>query len=120
MRFILGFLLLIANQLSASEVAIGGKQLFLTNCAVCHGSAGDGRGPASVAIKNPKPRNFLGEPMKYGDSKAEIFKTITNGVPDTAMPPWSTLSINERRSLANYVFSLVEKRKKTLKSVTKK
>ena len=120
MRLIFGFLLLITDSLAANEVVLDGKQVYQTNCALCHGSAGDGRGPASAAIKDPKPRNFLGEALKYGDTKADIFNTITNGVPNTAMPPWSTLSMQERRSVANYIFNLVEKRKKVLKPVSEK
>ena len=92
---------------------IDGKTVYLNNCTACHGSLGDGRGPAAVAIANPKPRNFLQEPLKYGDSKDEIFKTITNGVPNTAMPPWAALSEDERKAVASYIFDLVEKRKKS-------
>lgn len=91
---------------------IDGKTVFLNNCAACHGSLGDGRGPAAVAIPNPKPRNFLSEAMKYGDSKEQLFKTITDGIPNTAMPPWAALSVAERKAVASYIFEMVEKRKK--------
>ncbi len=92
---------------------IDGKTVYLTNCTACHGSLGDGRGPAAASIANPKPRNFLQESLKYGESKDQIFKTITNGVPNTAMPPWSALSEEERKAVAGYIFDLVEKRKKS-------
>lgn len=96
-----------------------GKTVYLNNCTACHGSLGDGRGPAAVAIPNPKPRNFIGEPLKYGDSKEEIFKTITTGVPNTAMPPWAALSVAERKAVASYIFDMVEKRKKSDSEKTK-
>lgn len=107
------FLSIIGYQAFATESISSGRQVFLTNCAACHGSLGDGRGPAAVAIRDPKPRNFLGEELKYGDSKEAIFKTITNGVPNTAMPPWNSLSVENRRDVANYIYSLVEKQKKS-------
>lgn len=97
----------------ASSKDLDGKTVYLTNCTACHGSLGDGRGPAAAAIPNPKPRNFLEEPLKYGDSKDQIFKTITNGIPNTAMPPWAALSEAERKAVATYIFELVEKRKKS-------
>lgn len=110
MKLYIGIFLFIGLQASAKD--LDGKSVFLTNCSACHGSLGDGRGPAAVAIKSPKPRNFLGEPLKYGDSKEEIFNTITKGVPNTAMPSWIALSEEERRVLANYVYDMVEKAKK--------
>jgi mono/diheme cytochrome c family protein len=106
------FCLLLLSSFKISAKEIDGKTVFLTNCAGCHGELGDGRGPAAVAIKNPKPRNFLGEALKYGDSKEQIFETITKGVPNTAMPPWSALSVQERRAVASYVYGLVEQTKK--------
>ena len=86
-----------------------GKVVYENNCVACHGVTGDGRGPASAMIKNPKPRNFLGEKFKYGESKEAVFKTITNGVDGTAMPPWNALSEQERQSVAAYVLSLRKK-----------
>lgn len=96
-----------------------GRTVYLNNCTACHGSLGDGRGPAAVAIPNPKPRNFLEEPLKYGDSKEKILKTITDGVPNTAMPPWAALSVAERKAVASYIFDMVEKRKKAESAKTK-
>ena len=98
-----------ANVFAKPWDADQGKLVYMNNCVACHGSAGDGRGPASVAIKSPKPRNFLEEKFKYGETKEEIFKTITNGVEGTAMPSWSSLSVEERQSVVAYVMSLKKK-----------
>ena len=61
-----------------AKVAKLGKFEFRANCAFCHGlgARGGGRGP-----------DLTRTPKKHGDSDAEIFNTINNGVPGTAMPP---------------------------------
>jgi len=61
-----------------AKVAKLGESQFRANCAFCHGlgARGGGRGP-----------DLTRTPKKHGDSDAEIFSTINNGVPGTAMPP---------------------------------
>jgi len=61
-----------------AKVAKLGEFEFRANCAFCHGlgAHGGGRGP-----------DLTRTPKKHGDSDAEIFNTINNGVPGTAMPP---------------------------------
>ena len=86
-----------------------GQTVYKNNCVACHGASGDGRGPASVAIPNPKPRNFIADKFKFGDSKEQIFATITKGIEGTAMPGWTGLSVEERQSVSAYVASLRKK-----------
>lgn len=84
-----------------------GKKTYAQNCTSCHGVSGNGRGPASRAIlTGPKPRNFTSEDFKYGREPIQVFTTITNGSPGSAMPPWGSLSVKERWALAHYVLSL--------------
>src|SRR6266481_3363109 len=61
-----------------AKLAKLGEYQFRSNCAFCHGlgARGGGRGP-----------DLTRTPKKHGDSDAEIFNTINNGVPGTAMPP---------------------------------
>jgi putative heme-binding domain-containing protein len=84
--------LLLAMSVSALSIAAQGKNPyagddkvaklgefeFRANCAFCHGlgAHGGGRGP-----------DLTRTPKKHGDADAEIFNTINNGVPGTAMPP---------------------------------
>src|SRR6267154_5483509 len=60
------------------KVAKLGEFEFRANCAFCHGlgARGGGRGP-----------DLTRTPKKHGDSDTEMFNTINNGVPGTAMPP---------------------------------
>jgi cytochrome c oxidase cbb3-type subunit III len=58
-----------------------GEFQFRINCAFCHGlgARGGGRGPDLT-------RTY----KRHGNSDAELFNTINNGVPGTAMPPNGT------------------------------
>jgi len=55
-----------------------GEFEFRANCAFCHGlgARGGGRGPDLTRIQK-----------KHGNSDTDIFRTISEGVPGTAMPP---------------------------------
>lgn len=86
-----------------------GKALFAQNCATCHGAAGKGDGPAAVAL-NPKPANFTTGQFKHGATDAAVFKTISSGVPGTAMVGWSSIPEKSRWDLVNYVKSLGPKK----------
>lgn len=89
------------------ELMTLGKKMYQQNCTSCHGTNGNGRGPASRAIlTGPKPRNFNTEEFRYGRTPAQVFTTITNGSPGSAMPPWGNLSVKERWALAHFVLSL--------------
>lgn len=89
-----------------SELMAQGKTLFGQQCATCHGPGGQGDGPAAAAL-NPKPRNLaVPDGWKNGRALAQVFKTLTDGLPGTPMPPFSGLSPADRFALAHYVQSL--------------
>lgn len=91
---------------ASPELIAQGRTLFQQNCVVCHGAEGRGDGAAAAAL-TPKPRNFTQtEGWKNGRAPAQIFKTITNGLPPSAMASFATLSVEERSALAEYVDSL--------------
>lgn len=82
-----------------------GKALYAKNCMACHGEKGDGNGPAGKMMK-PKPRDFREAKFVNGDKPENIFKTIAEGLPGTAMAPFKALSEEDRSALAHYVLSL--------------
>ena len=66
------------NQLSKSAAAAkAGEFEFRINCAFCHGlgARGGGRGPDLTRAH-----------LLHGDSDADVFRNINQGIPGTAMP----------------------------------
>jgi mono/diheme cytochrome c family protein len=94
------------NPVPADAVSLArGKQLYEINCLICHGAAGDGKGPISGFLTNRKPANLLEGNPKNGSDGA-IFIVISNGV-TSAMPALrENLTIRDRWDVVNYVRSL--------------
>jgi cytochrome c oxidase cbb3-type subunit III len=63
------------------QAAKAGEFQFRINCAFCHGlgAHGGGRGPDLTKARK-----------RHGNSDDDLFRTINNGVPGTAMPPNGT------------------------------
>jgi high-affinity iron transporter len=84
------------------ELLTRGKKLFEQSCAACHGSKGDGKGPAGAVLK-PPPTDFqkpLKEwPFTKGDLQ-KIFEVISKGIPNSSMVAWAQYSEQERWALA--------------------
>lgn len=95
---------------SSPELIAKGKASYTTNCLMCHGDKGDGNGTAG-AMMNPKPRNFMTDKFKQGDKPANVFKTISQGLPNTAMVGYAHLSEEERWGLTHYVLALRKNKK---------
>jgi predicted ferric reductase/mono/diheme cytochrome c family protein len=65
---------------SPQEIAQG-KEFFVTNCASCHGAAGDGSGLKGAT-------NFTDQAFMSNKEPLELFEAIHDGVAGTSMPPW--------------------------------
>ena len=90
---------------SSKELLEKGKAVFTINCVACHGPKGAGDGAAAVAL-NPKPRNYATDAFKNGDKPENIFKTLSEGLPGTAMVSFAHLPEQDRWALAYYVLEL--------------
>jgi mono/diheme cytochrome c family protein len=71
-----------------------GRRLYDRYCAICHGEAGDGRGP-SAAFLWPPPRDFRSAQFKYAagadgglPTDGELARVVRQGLAGTAMQPW--------------------------------
>jgi Cytochrome c. len=110
-----------------------GKVLFEQNCAACHGINGQGDGPAALSIYDPsaecqkwdgdkcvqrpheRPANLTLGVLPGVYDVNEIYKTLTMGVlygSTGGMPPFSSLSSNDRWNLVSYVLFLMGKTQK--------
>ena len=86
-----------------------GKTLYEHRCIGCHGANGDGKGPAAIFLTT-KPRNFRdgifklrATPSGSLPADSDLYRTITMGIPGTAMPPWHELTEKERWYVIQYV-----------------
>jgi high-affinity iron transporter len=78
-----------------------GAALFGQNCAACHGSAGDGRGPDAAKLDTP-PVAFTDAGRARQRSIFALYQVITQGLDGTAMPSFDSLSVDDRWALAFY------------------
>ncbi|HEU0038150.1 MAG TPA: c-type cytochrome [Verrucomicrobiae bacterium] len=88
----------------APESLARGSALYLKNCLPCHGSTGDGKGPAATTLA-PPPSNFK---MIQPDFDY-IRKVLRDGILGTSMPVWKDqLSESDNAAVAAYARSLYE------------
>ena len=100
-------MLALQAEITAKRKNMKSMELYLFRCAVCHGEAGRGDGPA-VPFLYPAPRDFSIGLFKYKTSShkqqrptdEDLFRTIKKGLNRTAMPAWgAVLSDDQIRSL---------------------
>ncbi len=83
---------------------VDARELFLANCALCHGVEGDGAG---VADLDRKARSFKDGGFSYGNTPETVQRTIRTGIPGTPMPAFGeALDAAQVAALADYVISL--------------
>ncbi len=104
------------------EVLAEGSRLYRQHCLYCHGLSGDASGPTGQFL-NPLPRDFRQGKFKFrstakksGDayettqlslpSRADLRKTIRNGVPTASMPSFTLLPEDQLDALVSYVIHL--------------
>jgi mono/diheme cytochrome c family protein len=94
---------------STPESIASGQQLYLKNCASCHGRTGDG-GPGNDLI--PAAPSLVDDQWDHGSTDKAIFDNIKNGVaPDFNMVPFKDkLKDDEIWSVVNYLRSIAKKK----------
>ena len=91
------------------ESVVAGRIIYARFCRSCHGieGKGDGRGaPPDVVVAN-----LVDDQWDNGDTDAEIFETIREGVPpDLYMEPWEgRISDEDIWNVVNYLRDLAER-----------
>jgi len=81
-----------------------GAELFVAQCARCHGVTGDGQG---AEVLDRPARNFKDGGFSFGNTELAISRTIANGVPGSPMPAFGeALSDAEMTAIARHVMTL--------------
>ncbi len=101
--------LVVLGLATVAAAAPEGTVVYDRYCAGCHGTAGDGNGPAAPMLL-VKPRDFTKGVFKFRTTPAgslptddDLFRTITRGIHRTSMPEWSLLPERERWALVERV-----------------
>ena len=100
---------------STPQVISQGKRIYKQYCWPCHGLHGEGNGPVADTL-NPRPRDFTQAHFKirstsYGKlpTDADLFRTISRGIPGTAMPSWKhRLTEEDRWAVLHYLKTFSE------------
>ena len=82
-----------------------GAQLYVTQCATCHGASGDGLGPASKGLE-PPPIAFLDKERAQERSVFGLYQVIEQGLDGTSMASFKELPAEDKWALAFYVGSI--------------
>jgi mono/diheme cytochrome c family protein len=97
---------------ASPDLLARGKRLYDQQCAACHGPTGQGDGEAAYLLY-PKPRDFtagkfaLSSTWERVPTDEDLYRTISRGMPGSAMPSWGHLAEDERWGLVHYVKSFV-------------
>ena len=91
------------------ESVAAGRIIYARFCRSCHGreGKGDGRGAPPDAVVS----NLVDDQWDHGDTDADIFKAIREGVPpDLVMEPWEgRISDEDMWNVVNYLRDLAER-----------
>ena len=100
-----------------NEALVGkGRGIFQKACAGCHGLGGNGDGPITRKIELSTMPADLTQPLKWikihstivgsAPTREDLYRTITRGLPGTAMLSFREMAAEDRWALVAFVRSL--------------
>lgn len=98
---ILALLLRAASPAHAADPEAG-KAIYEANCTACHGTAGNGKGPAAIAL-TPKPTDFTAATTWAGKTDAQVLASVRAGRPGTSMTAFTQLHDDELANVVAYL-----------------
>jgi len=97
---------------ATKEILAKGESLYREHCAKCHGLEGNGQGPLAADLST-KPQNFIKGEYKFRSTMSgelptdeDLLRTISVGIPGTAMESYQNLPQPDRMALVAYLKSL--------------
>lgn len=92
-----------------------GAQLYTRNCAQCHGTSGDGAGPAAQYL-TPRPRDYRKGIFKFNSTgygnkpiRDDLLRTVRQGITGTSMPSFDRLPARDLEAVVDYVLALTHR-----------
>lgn len=92
-----------------------GQQVYAKQCAGCHGTTGDGRGPAGGHL-NPPPRDYRNGVFKFTSTprgskprREDLRRILKYGAKGTSMPAFRFLPEEETEAVIDYVQALASR-----------
>ena len=89
-----------------------GAALFRSYCAVCHGPEGRGDGAIARGL-DPRPRDFTAGMYRLRSTPSgelptdqDLLRTLSHGIPGTAMPGWAGMPEADLRALIVHLRAL--------------
>ena len=86
-----------------------GHEVYTAQCAGCHGTTGDGKGPAGSYL-NPPPRDYRNGVFKFTSTprgekprREDLRRILKYGAKGTSMPAFRFLSQEETEAVIDYV-----------------
>lgn len=99
----------------STEHLLHGQAVYQQYCVQCHGISGDGNGPAAKEMY-PRPRDyrkgifkFITTPYGAKPVRADLLKTVRQGVRGTSMPSFQLLPEGDLEAVVDYVLSLTHR-----------
>jgi putative copper export protein/mono/diheme cytochrome c family protein len=88
-----------------THVIAGGARIYAAHCAVCHGQAGHGDGPAANGMI-PPPADLTQAHTTY-HTMGDMYWWVSHGYPGSAMPGFAkSLSEHDRWAVITFVMTL--------------
>jgi mono/diheme cytochrome c family protein len=100
------------NEAALREHAALGKAQFAAICAACHGTDGDGKGPAAAALKDEwrfpaVPADLRQRHLRSGSELSDVYRVLSTGLNGTPMVSFAdTLTPEQRWDLVAYIATL--------------
>ncbi|MFM7107663.1 MAG: c-type cytochrome [Planctomycetaceae bacterium] len=86
-----------------------GHAVYTKQCAACHGTTGDGKGPAGAHL-NPPPRDYRNGVFKFTSTprgskprREDLRRILKYGAKGTSMPAFRFLSEEDAEAIIDYV-----------------